>query len=880
MRYQLLILAIFACSSTSLLSPSALAMYGLESDSPSSSSLADLILSSPKKPSPVELDTTEEAQDLAEELSTEKTVEVSESESAMPIVAEWEDPLKILCDGSLDKWKVKDSLLASELAYVFMDDGHMEAFKQVRRASLAAWTALKKTKGKEEVFTTLLLSAVQKALRDKKINKNPSESFARWVMQFDLSVARADFVKIMLKITDIKSPYGVLLLSVLGYRSFDELNARNVNGVDLSDINALHRFFAEMVIAYRNEYDIQYQVARELRIALYAREHTLTDAQLFELEKAEYLGMAIPTDKMTGSSFNENDWHQELVAARYKAHQLALEFVQKKLTKIGSALLLFHARLESVRVPDKVFEYPSGNQALSVWLYDSHVYSILVGIVYRLAERFFRGKAEILDLTDMQSIMSREYRGQMLCKHIPLGVPGGEFDAKGAMPSASSTLFERERRRSFEARLGILSGDIDFLDYASLAPNIQKAVSSFRVSDGIVLYKKIAGYCSYINGVAWGILPQRNKKAVVGALTKEIGVVRGYLGLLGIKSGTRSEVATSYKSIMDQIAAWTPHKAFAFNTSFSLVGGSRSATTKVICSEGVYQNLYKLLWLCIYCRLLAIEVNQRQEETVKKVQGATVVTEAVDLFDENGVLRAGIKATEMAAPKASTPLANVGEQLANFGKVFARHSQQITDKLTIKNDLDGAIDETINALGTTGDLTRQIQKSMLVAYQESDRSYGKLLLSFKALTVYTHWMTEYANSKISSMQKAIRTLFDKAWVKVLRAVAGSKIEKALRDLIVEVSEVDRQLLLKIKMAQKDLEDTLNGKITDPSKIILPEEDETYLLAIKAEQSLTREGRSKAMDIAYDLGVPTANTEASSKTIPTGLTTNSGAMVNS
>lgn len=83
MRYQLLALAIFACSSTSLLSSNALAMYGLESDSPSSSSLADLILSSSKKPSPVELDTTEEAQESAEELSTEKAVEVSEDRKSV-----------------------------------------------------------------------------------------------------------------------------------------------------------------------------------------------------------------------------------------------------------------------------------------------------------------------------------------------------------------------------------------------------------------------------------------------------------------------------------------------------------------------------------------------------------------------------------------------------------------------------------------------------------------------------------------------------------------------------------------------------------------------------------------------------------------------------
>ncbi len=784
----------------------------------------------------------------AEETSTEP------SHVSIAVDTEWKNPLEVLAALPVDKWDLKDSLLALETSFALMTESVVKKIQQLRKETRTLWLEWKKADAKSAPFTNLT-KQIQKLADKPDMFPGANEELAEWIVRADIGADGAEYLQALLKLTKHVS-YNYLLMSVLGAPSFDTKEARVINGASLSDLQCRNRFFALLAAFYRQEYDERFQAARDYQALVYGKRFTIGHTDLMLLEEAEYLGAEVPEVVKLNAGFNPAEWREVAKASRVRAHEETYSVVQKKLDNIGNALFLFQARLEAVRVPDNFFQYPDAMQASSAALYDTHILSILVGVLYRLGERMCRGKKSLfMNYADMQTVIAQEYKGQRLLRHIMLDVPVGEKDSRGSMPGPSSKPFEVDQRRSFEARLALLLGDIDFFESKSLALEVKGALSKLSgVMAASKLYKTIMFQNCYINGLAWGIIPPRNKEKVLGKLQEGVAVVRGNLEKFGLSVENQEAVAKSYRQLLNVINTWSPHTAFTYKSVFGLTNTGGPKITQVKCSPQIYQALYMLLWLYIWSRLQVVVSLQNQERLVKKTVGEVSLRESDIVFDEKGMLRTDIGPAQEKQTREPGALQKIRDSVATL----SYRAQQGANKLKTKGDIDGGFDEALNGLSDMANLIEDLKPASVDLFKQSDKVANRFSATTKALVVYAHRLSDFAIKKIGKIQKGIRDFAGSAKVKLavfLTKIPGLKtaFRKLMNDFLSTVKEGDdAQEERYMKESLIDVQRAMSGEL-DASKIVLPMQSSKTLQDINERASMTLEGRDKAVGQWYGIG---------------------------
>ncbi|MDQ5940504.1 MAG: hypothetical protein QG632_230 [Candidatus Dependentiae bacterium] len=792
----------------------------------------------------------------SEALAVDSAAKISAESSyvSIPVDAEWKNPLEVLAALPVDKWDLKDSLLALETSFALMSESVVKKIQHLRKETRALWLEWKKADAKSAPFTNLT-KQIQKLADKPDMFPGANDEVAEWIILADIGADGAEYLQALLKLTKHVS-YNYLLMSVLGAPSFDTKEARVINGASLSDMQCRNRFFAILAAFYRREYDERVQAARDYQTLVYGKRFTVGQTDLLLLEESEYLSGEVPEIVKLNAGFNPAEWREVARASRVRAHEETYSVAQKKLDNIGNVLFLFQARLESVRVPDNFFQYPDAIQASSAALYDTHILSILVGVLYRLGERMCRGKkASFMDYADMQAVLAQEYKGQRLLRHIMLDVPVGEKDSRGSMPGPSSKPFEVDRRRSFEARLALLLGDIDFFESKSLAPVVKEAIGKLSgVMAASKLYKTIMLQNCYINGLAWGMIPPRNKEKVLGKLQEGVAVVRGNLEKLGLSVENQEAVAKSYRQLLNVINTWSPHTAFTYKSVFGLTNAGRRRIAQVKCSPQIYQALYKLLWLYIWARLQVVVSLQNQERLVKKTAAEVSLRESDIVFDEKGMLRTDIGPAQEKQAREPGALQKIRDTVATL----SYRGQQGANKLRTKGDIDGGFDEALNGLSDMANLIEDLKPASVDLFKQSDKVANRFSATTKALVAYTHRLSDFAIKKIGKIQKGIRDFAGSAKVKLavfLTKIPGLKtaFRKLMNDFLSTVKEGDdAQEERYMKEALIDVQRAMSGEL-DASKIVLPMQSSKMLQDINERASMTLEGRDKAVGQWYGIG---------------------------
>ena len=121
---------------------------------------------------------------------------------------------------------------------------------------------------------------------------------------------------------------------------------------------------------------------------------------------------------------------------------------------------------------------------------------------------------------------------------------------------------------------------------------------------------------------------------------------------------------------------------------------------------------------------------------------------------------------------------------------------------TITHELKHGTQTTISsnltdALSDTGDFINSLQSMIAVMYKQSDQMYSRMHATFKALTLYTHYLNEYANRKIENYKKIVDDTFNGITAKIGLPIVRRKVNLAMQDL---------KLALSGKKTLKDLPD--------------------------------------------------------------------------
>jgi len=766
-------------------------------------------------------------------------------------VAEWKNPLEILLALPAEQWDLKDPSLTLEVSIALMGEGVVEKIRQLRRQTRELWMAWKKADAKSAPFASLI-KQVQKLADKPGMFPGANDRIAEWIVLADIAADREKYQAEAFKITRHVS-YNYLLMSVLGAPFFDAKEARIINGVPLSDLHCRNRFFSILVSFYRREYDGRYQAARDYQALGYGKRFSISPADLLLLEEADYLGFDTPDAVKLNAGFDSAQWQEVAAASRIRAHEETCTFVQKKLDAIGNTLFLFQARLEAVCISDSFFQYPDAHQASSAGLRDPHTLSILVGILYRLGERMCRGlKVAAMDRSDMQTVMSQEYKGQRALRHIPLEVPFGEKDARGVVG----------HRRSFEARLGLLLGDIDFFEPRLLPPAIKETIGSLINGQGAAkLYKTIMFHNAYLNGIAWGIIPLHRKQKVLEKFQEGIAVVRGNIEKFGLLVGSQEEISRSYRQLIDAIYSWGPHAAFTYKSPFGLSG--RTGAGQVKCSMMVYQALYKLLWFYIWSRLQVVASLHVQARTIKKMGAEVNLRESDVVFDGKGMLRTDIGSAQEKQTETTDALQRARDFITDTSSTITYRVQQGMNQLAKKGDVDGTVDETLNALKDMALFVNNMKGVSADLFQQSVATCRRGEELMIALQDYTQHLSDFVIKKIGKVQKGVRDFADFWLVKAtvfMTKIPGVKgaFRNAMSRFLSTVKEGDdaqeeRRMKESLMNVQRALQRGPLSLTDQPRPLMLTDQPRSKVLDdITKRASMTLEGRNQAVSDEYGL----------------------------
>ncbi len=695
--------------------------------------------------------------------------------------SDWKNIFAELCAKQATEWGLKDEALLYAVRFGLMNEpSFVQQIIEQRKKTIDAWNGWRQADNKEGPRQTLA-RAVEKNL--KKFPGN-TELMAKQIIDTDIGGDPELFRSVMLKNITTLPAYHFLLLSILGYTGFSSNQyhteeTRRINGVGHSDQETLRAFFALLVAAYRAEYDAQYPaVCESYAVIPFMSETNKNGKDMEPFEKAEYLQQQI-----TGEFADR--WSQLILRARSEAHQEATRVIKDALEKLRMAVVLFQARLEVIRVPVP----PLAESAT-----EAQIYSVLLGCLCRAGQRVLLGKENILMTNGVPEILLQEYKDQMSLQRIS-NVPGGETGVD-------------EARAAFESVIASLFGSIDLLRFPILKPAIVSALNEYKVDQAVELYKKISLVSAYVNGVVWGISPKTTD--VYRAFTQTLQLARGYIEkTLLLDIGSAEALNAAYAQARAAVFGKGPNK---YLTTKSRIDVERLSKEQI-------QGVYKTIWLCIGARLVHKRVATKsvaQADDAASLGAASAVESGAG--NRGGPLDADMLPAAIV-DNSQDSLSPTQQAMRRMQDNFSQFGQRMGSRVgTVMNDVKAGSRENLaagltDALSDTGEFINSLQSMIATMYKQSDHLYSRMHATFKALTLYTHYLNEYATRKIQNYKKVIDDLLQGLVGKMGMPVIRFFLERTARKARITANQDEDRLLRKVNIALQDLKLAIAGKKT-------------------------------------------------------------------
>ncbi len=728
------------------------------------------------------------------------------------IVIEEKDPLVQFCAMQADAYALRDADLMRDVTLALRkDSGLFAKIVQVRQSIMQQWEQWFDAEKKEETYAALLAAYEKELKKQKIVSSDSAAEFARRTVLADYR--NAEFVDQMLQ--SIRgSAYYSLLFFVLGYPITDgEKIAREVNGVALNDQSTRQRMLADMIVAYRREYDAIFATACISSGLTFVRESE-ANAKFFKTcMRNEYSNTSAVASDLSSADELSPRFDAILSAARAYAHKEAASFMNAKCAKITQLLTLFAARLEVVRVSDSLFTYPTADQASREKLSEGSLQSILLGLAYRVSQQLLMRHEYIITSQQIQSFFVQEYQGQHRLQHISTDVLKGERFLK------SSQEVEKAQRKSFEARCAVLFGDIDFLLQGAFDADVQSALVEYDIAQGAELYKKLMIAACQKNAARWQIVTSERQNRMLqmstGMIQKLQQEVWAYLQTLGIIMSDTEGLPDQYKACIESLQ-WQEGQRASFTTQAPLFFSSlsRSKKGRVTGSPGRYQALYKFFWLCVGGRLLADVALAGQSS----VQGDGEVDQKV-LASQVQELSQRVSEQISAAPEDDSlagALTQAQKKLSSFGATMSSRVEQLKGNAlryaSGQSGMKGVNTDILYSLQDSTQMLKGMQESVRSIFDKSTQASDRLIGSIKASLILVDRCVDLCSKQMTSLEKGFQKFYDKVnkypsiGTMIRRFVGGS-----IKSMLTEVNRDNEVPLARIKQALADMQLVLQGK---------------------------------------------------------------------
>jgi hypothetical protein len=721
-------------------------------------------------------------------------------------VSEGRDPLALFCNQQVDEKALQDADLVRDVTLALGTNGDfLKTLLEVRSTLISQWEEWFSTEKKEEKYAALL-AAYEKELKKRGTVKSDSvHTFAMHTVLADYG--NREFPSQMLQALR-GSAYHSLLFFVLGYTEWGTAIAREVNGIKLTDPATRQRILADMIVAYRREYDAVFATACISTGLTFSRESKEKEDFFKSSMKNEFLGHT-PEQKDLSEQ-----WNAIMSAARAYAHKEAAAFINAKLSKVTQLLTLFSARLEVVRVSDAMFAYPTSARASQGKLADASVQSVLLGLAYRVSQQLLMNHEYIINSQQMQSFFVQEYQGQQRLGHISGDVLAGERFLK------TSDELEKKQRQSFEARCAVLFGDIDFLLQGAFDGVLQAALQEYDVAGGSELYKKLMVVTCQRNGGLWDIVEGERKSRMLlssaVALKKLQHTIWAYLKTLGLEAGTPVRMQELYVELIESLR-WTNAERSAFTTQSAVFfsATSRAKRGRVKCSPEVYQSLYKLFWLCVGVRLLGDVVRGDQSERVAHEEVDQAALQQVLERQQTELKKQTPHEDGINDDSLSGALTQAQKKLASFGSTMGGRVEQLKGNAlryaSGKSGMRSLNTDILNSLNDSSQLLDGMQTSIKAVFDKSDQASDRFVGSIKASLILVDRCVELCSKQMEKLRSMFSSVA--SWTNnplmgaAMRKVIGGKLKK----MLTEVNRDNEVPLARIKQALADMQLVLQGK---------------------------------------------------------------------
>jgi|GEM_PF-7005004 len=645
-------------------------------------------------------------------------------------------------------WDLDDALKA-ELECALPSELMQQRIIEFRGKTKKQWRAWQasRTDSNETALNAALQALIEKDPQLKKAEN--TEQLAKWLRDMDISMTADVCIATMDAGLKKEKQYTALQCSVLGYPFLKDpqVHAIPVHAVEnekkvLSDTTCLQRILAILMVEYRRFYDTKYAKKRQEQLYVAGvGGDTAVAKDTAAASEEEYLG-----------SFAGDAGIRE---AQAYAHAEAVAYIEGKLEPVNEALFCVLVRLEVVRVADACFSFPDAAKKSSEYIRDPLIYSMLIGMAYRIVQRVVQGGETILLSGDIesggsgiQSLVYRAYTQQY--GRLPSTVPSGE-KAVGI------------ERTSFEVHCVFLFGNIDFLRPRSFSEHktLREALDQERVYRGMSLMKKIYHCYSLLRAVQWGLYSNPSEKALLAELYRYASEVKAYMkGLdLVIDSGTQLHDAFVTALQAKGITEWKHSDIFSVAPRRGLLllpllvdqpRGRKSKNT-LVCRADDYIALYKVLWLYCATRLFCTLAYEKKFQHLKRDD----FHQDAAAFDENGEPIIVVDEAQ-AAPEE---LSGLQKAQSFMQDTFARASYQAKNVRTklAKGTTAEIVGSGVSALDDVSQFVEGIGSVLTGLYNQSSKESGRALAVFKALSLYVNVVGKMVNTKIKNLQSGLQS---------------------------------------------------------------------------------------------------------------------------
>jgi len=795
--------------------------------------------------------------------------------------------IELLCRQPVEEWDLQDDALTTELRMAFASKETVDKALSFREKLLPAWQAWRETDKKAQALKRLEEEMESLLSKDKSFySTGRGAFFAKWLVHFDVSLNADTFITALLGAVKVQ-PYHDLYLAFLGYEKTDadyhRAPAHLLEGKRLSDVQCLNRIFAALVVMFRSEYDLAYQAKSDEKLEKFFKEFNLTPSQKMDIDRAVFLGQepTFPGDAVV----MKKAWSYLIAESRKEAEAKAKSELEKRLENFWEATVGLQARLDLLRVPERFFKYPNSAQGSAEVLSDEQAYSLLFGLGCRISERVFLSSRHLPLPAELQTMFFREYRDQLFVFGRMPALPKGELNLARKipdMPRLTKDAFDKAwqsmeevqmmdwaRRKSFEAQVTLLFGDVDFLAPESLSASVKEALSGYDLAKGADLYTNLLKVYGEFNALRWHLLANGADGARAAAakrLLQAIGLIRDFMQSLGLEVDSLENIAAGYKAVMKTFAEQMRMTLSPKNVVKTLAGGDRSgvialnamvsisgvknpqASKIVHCTPELYRALYKNMWLHIAGRLLVVASKEREGVRAKREGDASVIAGTVGLASEEGddadasaLFEGGKLASEALAKgdgNEETVVAKVKQRLGAIGRAAASRKKRF-DAYVDEGDVEGMSDQIAGSLADIGRFIGGVQSIIELAGEQSEKESNRVRAVFKAVTMYVFCLTEFVNKKLSNVQGLFMGMFKGIKGYLVQGAMERWLIPTLRRMRHEVNKDDEEMLAAIQRAADDVKLTFEGK-KKAEDIKEPKKGSRYSDQLKSNEAQTRE----------------------------------------